>query len=54
MINGVRGTVGFSEAERLCNMLVSLGRAIPADRWVPALIGRHGQDQTVAWLNSMI
>jgi len=48
MLNNVRGECSVRDAEEMCNMLVDLGKAIPADRWVHGLIKRNRQEGNLA------
>lgn len=46
-LNNVHGTFSFAEAEDLCQMLLSLGRAMPPEQWVSGLIRQGRQDDTL-------
>lgn len=50
LVNGIRGEMSFDDAEQAAAMLVSLDRAIPADRWVQAFVERAAREANGQWL----
>lgn len=46
-LNNIHGEFTFAEAEDLCQMLITLGRAIPPEQWVSGLVRQERQEGTL-------